>query len=173
VSFWHHSKLQRIWVFASLLHGRRSTEVSHICTMFGHLLGWYTIYIHFRSYCPVTEFCHVQNSLCVQILHCPILAALLHGTRAVCVSRTSAFSRGHHLYLAGRPSHWESAHILVHYVFGFNSGRKTSPSSSLTQSQLGPQCRARITSIYLSTTKFFKIIIMKRELTNVFRTKQR
>jgi len=36
------------------------------------------------------EFCQVQNSLCIQVLHSSILAALLvlHGTPAVCVSQT-------------------------------------------------------------------------------------
>jgi len=34
------------------------------------------------------EFCQVQTSLCVQVLHSPILAALLHGTRAVGVSQS-------------------------------------------------------------------------------------
>jgi len=37
----------------------------------------------------------------VQVLHSPILAALLHGTRGV----------------AGRPSRWASGHILVFFCF--------------------------------------------------------
>jgi len=41
-----------------------------------------TLYIHFRG------LLQVQNSLCVQVLRSPILAALLHGTRAVGVSQT-------------------------------------------------------------------------------------
>ena len=57
-------------------------------------------YIHFGGSCPLTEFCQVQNSLCIQgtlnpthslcihVLHSPILAALMHSTRAVCVSQT-------------------------------------------------------------------------------------
>jgi len=46
------------------------------------------IYI-FGGSCPVTEFCQVQSSLCVQVLHCPVvLAALLHGTRVVGISQT-------------------------------------------------------------------------------------
>ena len=61
---------------------RRSTK---LCTIFNRLLGWYTIYIFGGSY-PLTEFYQVQNSLCVQVLHSPILATLLHGTRAVGVS---------------------------------------------------------------------------------------
>ena len=47
----------------------------------------YYIYI-FRGSCPVTEFCHVQNSVCVQVLRSPILAALLHGTQSVGVSES-------------------------------------------------------------------------------------
>ena len=75
---------------------------------------WDTVYIYiFGCSCPVTEFCQAQNSLCVQVLRSPILATLLHSSQAVGVSRTAAFSRGRHLYLAGRPSHWASAHILV------------------------------------------------------------
>jgi len=40
------------------------------------------------------------------------LAALLHGTLVVGISQTFvALNRGRHLYLAGRPSRWELAHI--------------------------------------------------------------
>jgi len=55
--------------------------------MFGRLLGCYIIYI-FGGSCPLTEFCHVQNSLYVQVLRSPILAALLHGTPAADLSQT-------------------------------------------------------------------------------------
>jgi len=37
---------------------------------------------------PITEFCQLQNWLCVQVLRSPILATLLHGTRAGAVSQT-------------------------------------------------------------------------------------
>jgi len=40
-----------------------------------------------------------------------VLAALLHGTLVVGVSRTAALNRGRHLYSAGRPSRWALAHI--------------------------------------------------------------
>ena len=74
--------------------------------------------------CPLTEFRHEQNSLYVQVMRCPILAALLHGTPAEGVSQTlrsgtrngiTELSQrsGRHLYSAGRPSRWASAHILV------------------------------------------------------------
>ena len=59
-----------------------------LCTMFGRLLGLYTIYTFLGGSCLVTEFCQVQNSLCVQVLRSPILAALLHDTRVVSGSQT-------------------------------------------------------------------------------------
>jgi len=80
----------------------------------------YCIYI-FGSSWPLTEFCHLQNSLCVQVLRFPILSALLHVTRAVGISQSlrhgtgngiTELSQGRHLYSAWQPSHWSSAHIL-------------------------------------------------------------
>jgi len=47
-----------------------------------------TLCVHFRGFLPLTEFCQVQNSLCVQVLPSPILAALLHSTPAAGVSKT-------------------------------------------------------------------------------------
>ena len=47
----------------------------------------HSIYI-FGGFCPLTEFRHVQNSLCVKVLRSRILAALLHGTPAAGVSQT-------------------------------------------------------------------------------------
>ena len=43
-----------------------------------------------------------------------VLAALLHGTPVLGVSRTfAALNKGRHLYSAGRSSRWVFAHILV------------------------------------------------------------
>ena len=42
----------------------------------------------FRGSCPVAKFCHVPNSLCIRLLRSPILAALLHSTRAVGISES-------------------------------------------------------------------------------------
>jgi len=58
-----------------------------LCTMFGRLLHWYTIYTLFGGFCLLMEFCQVQTSLCVQVLRSPILAALLHDSRPVGVSQ--------------------------------------------------------------------------------------
>jgi len=56
--------------------------------MFGRFLVWYIIYTFFGGFCPLTEFCQVQTSLCMQVLHSPVLAALLHGSRPVGISQT-------------------------------------------------------------------------------------
>ena len=42
-----------------------------------------------------------------------VLAALLHGTPAVGVTNFAVLNRGCHLYSAGRPARWASAHTLV------------------------------------------------------------
>jgi len=86
-----------------------------------HLLGCCIHYIYiFGGSCPLTEFCPVQNSLCVQVLRSHILSALLHGTPAAGVSQTLRRL----LYSAGRPSRWASAHILVlRYFSEFGSFR--------------------------------------------------
>jgi len=73
-------------VLASLLQRRRSTKSTKLCTMFPG--SWAGTLYNFGGSCPLTEFCHVQNSLCVQVLRSHILAALLHGTPAVGLSQT-------------------------------------------------------------------------------------
>jgi len=61
--------------------------------------------LHFGGLLTLTEFCHVQNSLCVQVLRSPILAALLYGTRAVGVRKT--LRRGIFTRQGGHPvRHW-------------------------------------------------------------------
>jgi len=83
----------RVWgpqqistAFASWLRYCRDVaqlKPSKLCTTLavswaGRLLD--CVYL-FCGCCPVMEFCQVQNSLCIrQVLHCPILAALVHGT---------------------------------------------------------------------------------------------
>jgi len=69
-------------VLDSLLQRYCSTEANHILHDVWPSPGpVHCIYI-FGGSCPVTEFCQVQNSLCVQVLLSPMLAALLHGTPA-------------------------------------------------------------------------------------------
>jgi len=94
--------------------------------MFGRVLRCYTVYTFPGALATLTEFCPVQNSLYVQVLRSLILQALLHGTPAAGVSygvvqgmELPNFHRGRHLYSAGRPSRWASAHILVLSCFFF------------------------------------------------------
>jgi len=77
---------------------------------------------NFSGSSPLMEFFQVQNSLYVQVLRSPILAALLHGAPAAGSAKVCGmvqgmelwnFRRRRHLYSAGRPSRWASAHILL------------------------------------------------------------
>jgi len=116
-------------VLASLLHRRRSTEVKQTagCLAVSWAGKLYT-YI-FGGSCPLTEFCHLQNSLASK---CCFLIYWQHYCTAL-EQRASAkvcgvvqgmelwnFRRGHHLYLAGRPSIWASAHILSSFYFFYS-----------------------------------------------------
>jgi len=68
------ANFNRFSVFASLLHRRRSTEVNHTLHDVWLSPGLvHYIYI-FGGCCPLTEFCQVQNSLCIQVLHYSVLA---------------------------------------------------------------------------------------------------
>ena len=70
------------------MHRRRSTEVNQTLHDVWPSSGLVHLYIHYRGLLPLTELSQAQNLLGVQILRSPILAALLHGTRAVGVSQT-------------------------------------------------------------------------------------
>jgi len=74
------------WVLPSLLHRRRSTEAKQTLHDVWPSPG--LVHYIFGGSCPLTKFCHVQNSFCLQVLRSPILAALLHGTPAAGVSQT-------------------------------------------------------------------------------------
>ena len=76
-------------VLPSLLQRLRSTEANQTLRYISPSPGLlHYIYNIFRGSCPLTEFCQVQNSLCVQVLRSSILASSLHGTRTVGVSQT-------------------------------------------------------------------------------------
>ena len=73
-----------------------------LCMMFGHLLGWYTIYeIHFRGLLPPDGI---------------LLGASAKLCGVVQGMELQNFCRRCNLYSSGRPSHWVSAHILV-YIY--------------------------------------------------------
>jgi len=90
------------------------------------------IYIFVDS-CPLTEFCQVRSSLCIQVVRFPILAALMQSTQAVGVSQTlrrgirngitelsllDILNRGRHLYSEGGRHVW---HRLTFWTFFFSS----------------------------------------------------
>jgi len=100
-----------------------------------------TLCIHFWGSCPLTKFCQVQYSLCVQVFRSPILATLLYGTSSVCQPNFAASDkegsyetfalRSRHLYSTGRSSRWASAHILVHNMLTLSSFRSRSKICSI------------------------------------------
>jgi len=91
-SLGHPSKFQRVSRLGFLtaptsLNGRQPNFAWSLA------ISWTgTLCIHFLGLLPPTDYCQVQNSLCIQVLHSPILAALLHGSRAVGVSQTLGHS---------------------------------------------------------------------------------
>jgi len=75
-------------VLASLLQRRRSPEANQTLQDVWLSPGLVRYIYTFRGSCPLTQFCPVQNSLHIQVLHSRILAALLYGTPAASVSQT-------------------------------------------------------------------------------------
>jgi len=128
-SFGHPSKFQRVSClgFVTAPTSLNGGQPNFARCLASHALVYY-VYI-FGGTCPVTGFCQLENSLCVQVLRSPILAALLHGTRAMASAKICGvvqgmelrnFRRERHLYSAGRPSRWVSVHILVLLVFHYS-----------------------------------------------------
>jgi len=64
-------------VLASLLQRRHWTEVNPTLHDVWRSSGLVQCIYIFRGSCHLTEFCQVPNSLCIQVLHSAILAALL------------------------------------------------------------------------------------------------
>ena len=105
-------------LLASLLHRRHSPEANQTLHDVWPSPGLVRcIYIFSGLF---REFCQVQNSLCVEVLPCPILALEQWTSAKLCgvVQGTELrnFRRGRHLYSAGRPLCWASAYILVAQV---------------------------------------------------------
>jgi len=125
--FGHHSKFNGFCVGFAFGFVSGATSFTRGQPNFARYLtvSWAaTLYIYtFGGSCPLKEFCHMRNSLCVQDFLCPTLAAFLHGTPAAGSAKLYGvvqgmelwnFCRGRHLYSAGRPSRLALAHILVY-----------------------------------------------------------
>jgi len=97
-----------------------------LCTMFGRLLGWYTIYTFSGPLSPWRNFVrckiHFVYRWCIlQYWQC-YCTALQQWPSAKLWSvvqgmKLRNFCRGHHLYSAGWPSRWASADILDSSTF--------------------------------------------------------
>jgi len=118
--------------FASCL--RYCNDVAHrrptaLCTMFGSLLGWYTIYTFSGAVASWRNFArckiHFTSKYCVLLYwqrYCTALQQQPSAKLCGVVQRMELrnFRRGRHVNSAGRPSRWESAHIPVVSVFAYN-----------------------------------------------------
>jgi len=98
-------------VLASLLQRRRSTKAHQ--TLFGCLLGWYTIYTFWgllphNGILPGAKFT-LRPSLALSYIG-SVTARQVSSRRQ---TNFAALNRGRHLYSAGQPSRWALAHILV------------------------------------------------------------
>ena len=97
---------------------RRPTK---LCTIFGRTRGWYTIFFSGRML-PNGDFArskiHSAPKACVLLYwQCYCTALRQQASAKLCNvvqgMELRNFRRGRHLYSAGRPSRWASAHILV------------------------------------------------------------
>jgi len=131
----------RVWGTLANFNGfgvLASSDVAHrrptkLCTMFGHLLCCYTIYTFSGALAPWRNFAtckiHFTSKSCVLLYWQRYCTALQQRASAKLCGRVqgmelSNFRRGRHLYSAGRPSRWASAHILV-CIYNNNNNNNT------------------------------------------------
>jgi len=98
----------------------RSTK---LCTMFGSLLGWYAIYTFSGALAPNGILPRAKFTLRPSLAFSYIGSVTAWHSSSVCQSNFAAWDKegnyrtftphSLHLYSAGRPSLWASAHILV------------------------------------------------------------
>jgi len=88
-----------------------------LCTIFDHLQDWCTIYTFSEALARWQNFArckiHFASKFCVLLYWYRHYTALQHGHQ----TNSAVLRRGCHLYSAGWPSRWASAHILVFYIF--------------------------------------------------------
>ena len=87
-SFGHPNKFQRVSRLGFVTSATSLKEANQTLHDLWPSLGLVHYTYIFGGSCPLMEFCPVQNWLYVQVLHCSILAALLHSTPAAGVSQT-------------------------------------------------------------------------------------
>jgi len=119
-SLGHPANFNGFRVLAALLQRRHSPEANQTLHDVWPLPGLVDCIHIFGGCCPGTEFCHVQNSLCVlQVMRSPIGSVTARhssgGHKPIKTLRR--WAQGATLYSAGRPSRWTLAHIVVEYKF--------------------------------------------------------
>jgi len=103
-SLGHRRKFLGLVTVLTLLNGRQPNFARCLAISCAGIL-----YIHFGAVAPPpTEFCQVQNLLCIQMFRSLILAALLHGTRALGVSQSLWPSAEGATYI------WQGGHHVGH-----------------------------------------------------------
>ena len=104
-------------VLPSLLQRRRSPEANQTLHGVGpSLLGWYIIYTFSGALAPWQNFDRCIIHFYVQVLRSLQQRASAKLCGVVPGMELQNFRRGRHLYSAGRPSRWASAHIVVSFV---------------------------------------------------------
>jgi len=121
-SLGHRSKFQQVSRLGIVTAATSYQKPSKLCTMFGRLLGWCTIYTLSGALVPQRNFStckiHFASKSCVLLYwqrYCTALQQLSSAKQCGVVQgmELQNFRRGRHLYSAWRPSRWLSAHILV------------------------------------------------------------
>ena len=109
------ANFNRFCILASSLQQRRSPDANQTLHDLWPSPDWYTIYTFLGAFAPLAEFCYVQNSLCVQVLHSPILAALQQGTPAAGVSQTAWYKEWNYGSFAESATYiWLGGHHVGH-----------------------------------------------------------
>jgi len=113
-SLGHPANFNGFRVLASLLHRRRSTEVNQTL----HDVWPSSALVHFRGLLPLNGILPgAKFTLRPSLAFCYICSVTARHSSGGRQPNFAAFSRGRHLYSAGRPWRWASAHILVKWAF--------------------------------------------------------
>ena len=150
--------VSRNWLrYCSHVGHRRPTK---LCTMFGRLLGCYAVQADIFS--GTLDGILLGAKFTLRLKYCVLLCwqrcrtALEQWPSAKLCGVVQGmelwnFGRGRHLYLAGRPSHWASAHILV--VFVMQPSQKTGPNGAPTLTSSPTDWRMAISRIIQTLRK--------------------
>jgi len=121
-------------VLPSLLQRRRSTKANQTLHDVWPSYGLVPYVYFFRGLLPLTNFArckiHFTSKSYVLLYWQRYCTALQQWASAKLCSVIQGmelrnFRRGRHLYLAGRPSRWTSAHILVKHLLLAHASQKT------------------------------------------------